>query len=262
MNLELEGKHAVITGASQGLGFACAQQLAAEGCRLTIGARRQRQLKYASKEIEAETGSKVERFSIDFMNPSTISKFVGNFATSKLRAQILILSGGGPSPGSVIALKDSDWREAFRLILLGPLRLVRELAPFMDPFSAITFVGAAGIRTPLRNSVLSNSMRAGLVVAAKLLSQELAVSKIRVNVVLPGPFSTSRLLELARSWAEGQDVTIEVAIAERYLQELSVDGLGNPEEFGKLVAFLSSPKASFITGATITIDGGFSKALL
>jgi 3-oxoacyl-[acyl-carrier protein] reductase len=262
MQLNLNGKTAIVTGASRGLGYACAYELAREGCELWIASRDERSILRASQQIQQETGSTTHSRTIDFTDPSSVSSFIRHIQGAINQVNIVVVSTGGPAAGPIIDLSDEDWKVAYQLIVLGPVQLVRGIFPLLTPGSSIIFIGASGFKTPLRNSILSNAMRAALVVVVKNLSQELGKEEVRVNAVLPGPFATERILELSKIWSSGQGISIDEAITNRYFNKLNLKRLGDPTELGYLVAFLSSPLASYITGSAITIDGGFTKSLL
>lgn len=262
MQFALNGKFALVTGASRGLGYACAQALAKEGCDLLICSRYQNTLIEAAENIVNESGNDVKCHTVDLSNPSTVEKLIGYSIELDRSLDALVISSGGPAPGSILTVSDEQWQDAFRVVLLGPYRLIRGLIPCLSSGSSIVLIGAAGFRTPIENSVLSNSMRAALCVAAKLLSQELNEMNIRVNVVLPGPFATNRIVKLLESWASSNQIAVDKALENRYLDNLSIKRLGKPMELGQLISYLCSPISGFLTGSTITIDGGFVKSLL
>lgn len=262
MDLALNGKWALITGASRGLGYACANELAGEGCNLWIGGRSAKHLEQVATQLKELGARRVMWASFNFLDEVSIQEFARQVTAMGESIQAIVISGGGPTAAPTLELSDTEWKEAFQLIVLGPLQLIRSLTPFLSAGASIIFIGAAGVKNPLPNSVLSNSMRAALLVIAKILSQELSGRGIRVNMVLPGPFATERLTELAIQWAASQGISVEEALKERYLKNLSVNHLGDPAELGRLVSFLSSPLTSYVTGTAVTIDGGFSSSLL
>ncbi len=254
MNLGLKNKIGLVLGASKGLGKACAKALALEGSQVVIGSRDEKILKDTALELEKETGSKILAVSTDVTIPKDLENFVARTIKEFGRIDILVNNAGGPPAGKFESFGDSQWQSAFEMNLLSAVRLSRLVIPHMRLTGSgriINLVSVA-VKQPMDNLILSNSIRAGVVGMAKTLSQELATDNITVNNIATGLFLTERMKQLYDTEEKMKKVITNIPMGR----------LGNPEELAALVAFLASEKASYITGATIQIDGGMCKSLL
>jgi 3-oxoacyl-[acyl-carrier protein] reductase len=254
MNLGLKNKVAIVLGASKGLGKACAKALASEGVKVVIGSRDEKILKETALELEKETGSEILAISTDV----TISKDLENIVARTLekfgRIDILVNNAGGPPAGKFESFGDKEWQAAFETNLLSAIRLTRLVIPHMRAVGSGRIINSVSVavKQPMDNLILSNSIRAGVVGMAKTLSQELAPDNITVNNVCPGLFLTQRIKDLYQDEEKMKNA----------IKDIPMGRLGDPEELASLVAFLASEKASYITGATIQIDGGMCRSLL
>jgi len=254
MNLGLKNKVAIVLGASKGLGKACAKALALEGSQVVIGSRDEKILKDTALELEKETGSKILAVSTDVTIPKDLENFVARTIKKFGRIDILVNNAGGPPAGKFESFGDSQWQSAFEMNLLSAVRLSHLVIPHMRLTGSgriINLVSVA-VKQPMDNLILSNSIRAGVVGMAKTLSQELATDNITVNNIATGLFLTERMKQLYDTEEKMKKVITNIPMGR----------LGNPEELAALVAFLASEKASYITGATIQIDGGLCRSLL
>jgi len=254
MNLGLKNKVAIVLGASKGLGKACAKALALEGSQVVIGSRDEKILKDTALELEKETGSKILAVSTDVTIPKDLENFVARTIKKFGRIDILVNNAGGPPAGKFESFGDRQWQSAFETNLLSAIRLTRLVIPHMRLTGSgriINLVSVA-VKQPMDNLILSNSIRAGVVGMAKTLSQELATDNITVNNIATGLFLTERIKQLYDTEEKMKKVITNIPMGR----------LGNPEELAALVAFLASEKASYITGATIQIDGGLCRSLL
>jgi len=254
MNLGLKNKIGLVLGASKGLGKACAKALALEGSQVVIGSRDEKILKDTALELEKETGSKILAVSTDVTIPKDLENFVARTIKEFGRIDILVNNAGGPPAGKFESFGDSQWQSAFEMNLLSAVRLSHLVIPHMRLTGSgriINLVSVA-VKQPMDNLILSNSIRAGVVGMAKTLSQELATDNITVNNIATGLFLTERMKQLYDTEEKMKKVITNIPMGR----------LGNPEELAALVVFLASEKASYITGATIQIDGGLCRSLL
>lgn len=254
MNLGLKNKTAIVLGASKGLGKACAKALAMEGSQVVIGSRDEKILKATASELEQQTGSKIIALPTDATIPKDLEKIVAQTIKEFGRIDILVNNAGGPPAGKFESFGDKEWQSAFETNLLSAVRLSRLVIPHMQKNGSgriINLVSAA-VKQPIDNLILSNSVRAGVVGMAKTLSAELAPDNITVNNIATGMFATERIRKLYDTEEKMKKV----------ISNIPMGRLGNPEELAALVTFLASEKASYITGASIQVDGGLCRSLL
>jgi 3-oxoacyl-[acyl-carrier protein] reductase len=260
--LSLRGKNAIITGSSRGLGLAIARELALVGCNVLLVARGEEDLKIAKEQLEQESSSKISSIQADITNKAGIEQIIQAGNTSFDEVDILVVNTGGPPNGPSIHHSNEAWWQAFDTILLPSVRLSRHFAPKMREGGVIIFLIGVGAKQPIPHSVLSNSMHAAVMVLSKILSKEVGGFGIRVNCVLAGPFNTGRLHRLTKSWASEHGLSYEIALNERYTSKIDISHrLGDASELAAVLTFLCSKRASFITGASITVDGGFIDTL-
>ena len=261
-DLGLRGKAALVTAASEGLGLACALRLAEAGCRVAICGRRPDALDRAREEIERRGGGEVLSVPADLTNPEALERCVALAGERFGRLDILIVNSGHIAYGGLEDLSEAHWHEAFDLILMSAVRLSRLVVPRMRTQGSgdIVFITSAVVREPSPRLLLSNVMRVGVAALAKTLSRDLAPHDIRVNVVAPGYFDTGRVRkridEMAREGTPREEAARQIA------GDTPMGRIGQAEELAELVAFLASRRSGFLTGATIQIDGGSSRALL
>ena len=257
MDLQLTGKTALVLAASKGLGKACATALAAEGANVVIGARDPQTLHAATKEIGATAKGRVLAVPVDVRQPNDAEQIITAAVREYGRLDILVNNAGGPPFGKFESFDESAWQSAFELTLLSAVRFSRLAIPHMRKTGSgrIINITSMTVLTYLPHSVLSTSLRMGVVGMAKLLSEELGPDHITVNNVAPGLFLTDRVKDTLQPQP---GVSEEEQLAERS-RTIPVGRIGRPEELANLVAFLASPLAAYITGATIPIDGGATR---
>jgi 3-oxoacyl-[acyl-carrier protein] reductase len=257
MDLQLTGKTALVLAASKGLGKACATALAAEGANVVIGAREPNSLNTAAREISAIGKGKVLAVPIDVMQPKDAERIITAAVSEFGRLDILINNAGGPPFGKFESFDESAWQSAFELTLLSAVRFSRLAIPHLRKTGSgrIINITSLTVLTYLPQSVLSTSLRMGVVGMAKMLSEELGPDHITVNNVAPGLILTDRVKETLQP---RPGVTEEELLAER-AKSIPLGRIGRPEELAALVAFLASPLAAYITGATIPVDGGATR---
>lgn len=263
MDLNLRGKVALVAGSSRGMGHAVARLLAAEGASVSMASRNEASLKEAAGRIAAETKSEVFAYpadlhlagAIDHWASATVERFGG--------VDLLFANTGGPASGSALSFDDNAWKDAHELLVLSALRMARAVVPSMKQRGggSIVFNTSTSIREPIANLALSNVERPAVAALSKTLAQELAPFKIRVNVILPGRIATDRVRELdaLRASKEGVSPQEQKARTEKLI---AMGRYGTVDEFANAAVFLLSDAASYITGASLLVDGGMVKSVM
>jgi 3-oxoacyl-[acyl-carrier protein] reductase len=262
MELGLKGKIALVCAASQGLGFAVADELAAEGASLIICSRGRESLDRATAAIREKHGAEIIAVTGDLSVTADVERIVSKGLEHFGRIDILVTNTGGPPAGSFDSLTAESWDHATRILLTSVLDLTRLVLPGMKErgWGRILNITSIASKQPVDNLMLSNSLRAAVTGFAKTLANEVAADGVTVNNILPGYTRTERLEELIDFLAEKEDLTPD-QIKARWATEIPIGRLGEPREFGALAAFLVSERASYITGSSIAVDGGWIKSL-
>ena len=262
MDLQLKGNAAIITASSSGLGKASAKALAEEGVNVVINGRNEERLSTTAEEIRESSGSEVLLVPGDIKKPETLEDMVDRTLDRFGRLDHLVTSAGGPPSGRTLDTTEEDWYEGFELLVMSVFRLVKKAAPFLrDGGGTVVNITSRSVKEALDSLVLSNSIRMSVIGLEKTLSRELA-PEVRVNSVLPGPHHPSRIDDLIDQAVERGEFENRQEGLEKQSNSIPMGRLGNPEDLGSLVAFLSSPKASFITGSAVPVDGGSSRSNL
>jgi NAD(P)-dependent dehydrogenase (short-subunit alcohol dehydrogenase family) len=257
MDLGLEGKVAAITGASEGIGFATAQRLAAEGATLAICARRAGPLEAAARALEAG-GARVLALPADASRAEDIDRFIAAVVERFGRVDILVNNAGGSGQMPFDQVDDAKWREDIEIKLFGPIRGVRAVVPHMkrQGGGAIVMLSMAAAAAPQANQLPTVVSRQASVTLAKALSRELAPFNIRVNVVVVGKIRTPQQERSARR----SGLSVEEHYA-RNAESVPLGRVGEPGDMANAIAFLVSDAAGYITGTSINVDGGLSQTL-
>ena len=247
MDLQLTDKVFVVTGGTRGLGFASAQALVAEGARVVVAARS------ADRVASVAAALGCTGIAADLGDPSAASVLVKAALDTYGRVDGALISVGGPPAGPALGLTDEQWRGAFDSVFLGAVRLCRAVVDALPPEGgSLALVLSTSVKSPIGGLAASNGLRPGLAMLAKTMADELGPRGIRVNGLLPGRVATDRLREL-----DGPDP----AARRQKEQDIPLRRYGEPEEFGRVAAFVLSPAASYLSGAMIPVDGGALRAL-
>lgn len=263
MELGLTGRVAVVGGASRGLGRAIAAELAAEGAHVALVARHPDTLRQTCAELAAGARGRLHPVAADLAVPGAAEAVLAEARAALGPVDILVTNQGGPPPGPFESHDANTWRMAYTLLLDSVVALVRAALPDMKSRGSgrIIMVTSTAAKQPAEGLILSNALRAGVSGLAKSLAGELAPHGITVNNVLPGFTRTERLVDLAADVARRKGITPEAAYAE-WERHIPLARLGEPRELAALVAFLASERASYITGTSIPVDGGYIRSLL
>lgn len=263
MDLGLKGRVALVGASSRGLGRACATELARQGATVVICARHVQELEAAAREIRQATGAEVLPVQADLTGAEQIRHLADETMRRYGRIDVLVTNNGGPPAGHFDHFDDDDFLAAHELTLMSAVRLIRAVLPAMrrQQWGRIINITSVSVKQPIDNLILSNVYRAGVVGLAKTLSQQVAAEGITINNVAPGYTRTDRVAELAESRAEEQGKDVEEVLSEQ-AAAYPMQRMGEPQELAALVAFLASERASYITGTTIQVDGGYVEGLL
>jgi 3-oxoacyl-[acyl-carrier protein] reductase len=263
VDLGIRGKVALVAASSKGLGRAIAEELAAEGASLVMCARGEEALHETAESIRKTTGASVVEIAADVSEAAGIDR-VANTALDKFgKVDILVTNSGGPPSGPFESYTPEAWESATRLLLLSAVGLARAVLPGMKErrWGRILNVTSIAVKQPIEGLMLSNSLRAAVTGFARTLANDVARFNITVNNMLPGYTRTDRVEHLAKATSEKTGSSVADALA-KWEREIPMGRLGEPREFAALAAFLASERASYITGSSIAVDGGWIRSLL
>ncbi len=257
MDLGIRNKIALVTASSSGLGRACAEALAAERVKLAICARDGERLKIAADEIAGATSTEVLAIPTDVSNARDITSVVKETVEHFGGLHILVTNAGGPVSGYFDDLEDRQWQESFNLTMMSVVRLIREALPHMkrQQWGRVINLTSLAVKEPLETMVISGSLRSAIHSMTKTLSNQYATEGITLNNVMPGFIHTPHVEHIAERIAAENDRTVAEVLAD-FGRPAPMGRIGRPEEVGATVAFLASEQASYITGASIPVDGG------
>jgi 3-oxoacyl-[acyl-carrier protein] reductase len=263
MDMGLKGKKALVAGASKGLGRAVAEGLAAEGCDLTICARSSDTLNKTAQEIRGKYAVQVNPLTVDLSEPRAPGKLVHEAIALYGRLDVLVTNAGGPPAGGFDDFSEEDWLKAVRLTLLSALDMARAALPGMREkgWGRIINMTSISVKQPVDGLLLSNSIRAAVVGWAKTLSDAEGKNGITVNNICPGYFLTERVTELMEKRSQSLGISVEQAM-QQATQDIALGRMGDPREYGDLAVFLASERASYITGVSYLIDGGWYRGMM
>lgn len=254
MNLQLQDQHFIVGGATSGFGKAVAEALLAEGANVIAIARTEEKL----QELQQSHPYKVEIFVGDITNPGAVQalkKQLGN-----KRVDGMLVNAGGPPAMTALEAGLQDWDKAYEQVLRWKIDMVQTFLPGMmeHKYGRIVFVESASVKQPMENLVLSNAMRLAVVGYAKTLSQEVAHEGVTLNIMAPGYHATSAMERLFKKKSEQTGISIDDAMLQ-YVSQTRVGFLGAAEDFASLALWLLSPHSRYLTGQTISVDGGVIK---
>lgn len=247
MELGLEGRTAIVCGASAGMGLAIAEAFAAEEMNVAMFARRRKVLEAEAERLGALAVQG------DVTNPQDCERLVERTVAAFGGVDVLVNNSGGPPRGPALEVDDESLEAAVALLLVSAVRLTNLCLPHLrrSPAGRVINIESSTVREPADNLALSNAVRPGVVGWAKTLSREVGVDGITVNTIAPGRIDTQRLAEV---YPDGP--------TEADLRVIPLRRIGHPEEIAEVVCFLASDRASYVTGTTIAVDGGLTRGLI
>ncbi|MET9020417.1 SDR family oxidoreductase [Actinopolymorpha sp. NPDC004070] len=252
MDLGVRDRVFLLSGASRGLGRAAAEVLVSEGAYVVISARSEEGVQRAAASLGTARAVGV---AADNADPASAERLVATAMAKWGRLDGALISVGGPAPGTAMDAEDEQWRSAFESVFLGGLRLARSVAAACRDGGSIAFVLSSSVRSPIPGLAISNGLRPGLAGLAKTMADELGPAGVRVNALLPGSFDTERTREIADQSPDPE------AYRRRREAEIPLRRYGAPLEFGRVAAFVLAPVASYMTGTTVSVDGGATRAI-
>jgi len=255
MNIELDGKLALVTASSKGIGFGVAKVMAESGADVTLLSRSRENLESARKKIR-DGGGNASYVVADLSKSDDLKRAVDEI-NDMGRVDIFFFSTGGPKPGYFMEMDMDDWHEAADILLYPATYLTKAMLPGMmkNRWGRIIYSTSVAIKEPISNIVLSNVVRVTMAGLVRSLAKEVGKDGITVNGIMPGLIETDRMIRLADDRAKREGKSVEEAL-EEYAESIPAGRLGTAEEIGYLAAFLSSENAAYINGAMIPVDGG------
>ncbi|MCF7809162.1 MAG: SDR family oxidoreductase [Candidatus Marinimicrobia bacterium] len=253
MDLGIKNKIALVQGASGGLGFAAATELAREGCQVAICSRDKKKIGQAAELIRSNTGAQVIGYPCDLNDPQSRSDLLESIRSDLGAIDILVANNGGPPSGDALSFSDEQWQAALNSNLVAMKDSAQAVLPGMidKQWGRIIFITSVSVKQPIDTLILSNTARAGLTGFAKTLSSKVAPEGVTVNMVLPGIHETDRVKSLHAELADPSLIA----------KDIPMGRMGQPEELAAVIAFLASARASYITGQSVVVDGGMVKGL-
>ena len=251
MELNIKDRTYLVTAASKGLGFSVARSLTDEGARVIICSRKEESLKKATELL----GDRSSYYVTDLSKKDDVQHLIQQIASQHDHLDGLFVNAGGPPPGPFSKLTDEDWKRAFDLTLMSAVWLTREALPLLKKSDApsILYSTSISVKQPIDNLLLSNALRPAVIGMMRTLAGELAPDGIRLNAICPGYIQTERVKELRSASEAAEDaVTAKIPLGR----------IGTPEEFGPVCTFLLSPRASYIHGSLLLIDGGLYQGMM
>ncbi|HWX51295.1 MAG TPA: SDR family oxidoreductase [Roseomonas sp.] len=257
MDLGLQGRRALVMGASKGLGRSIADALAAEGVAIAISGRNQASLDRVAEELKAAGAPKAVGITADVAEGAQMDRLADTAVAALGGVDILVLNHGGPPTCTALEMKEEDLVTWFQRIVLSPIRIANRLLPAMrkQKWGRLITVASTGVVQPLPGLALSNTLRSAIVGWNKTLATEIAGDGVTCNIIGPGAFATDRTQETLASASQKTGKSIDELVTERSAT-IPVGRFGEPKEFGPMGAFLASAHASYITGRVHLVDGG------
>lgn len=262
MNLQFKDKVVMLAASSSGLGFAIARACAAEGANISMASRNTEKITNAAESIRKESGTTVLMNQLDVSNAESINGWTSATLSEFGRIDALLVNAGGPPAGSFNDFTDQDWEKAYNLTLMSAVRMIRAVLPQMQQqkSGSILAITSSSVKEPIGNLLLSNVFRSGVNSLVKSLAPDLAKDNIRINNLIPGRIDTERVQSLDQIKADQLNIAPE-SLKEQEQARIPLGRYGKPEEFASAAAFLLSDAASYITGASLQVDGGLIKSI-
>ena len=260
MDLGLKDKIALVAASSKGLGYGVAKALAANGAKVSLCSRSADAVAAAAQALAGDYGVDTLATACDLRRPADIQAWVDKTVVAWGQIDCLLVNAGGPPAKMFKELSDDDWQAAFELTLMSSIRMIRATIPHMTAGGSILTVTSSSIKEPIPRLGLSTVMRAGVMGLVKTLADELAGDGVRVNNLVPGRIDTDRVAQLDANTSEKLGISIE-DVKRRSLAAIPLGRYGHIDDFGSAGAFLLSPAASYITGATLRVDGGAMRSI-
>ena len=262
MDLGLTGKRALVAASSSGLGYAIARDLVGQGAVVAMASRDRDRIEQAAQHIRGEVEDAVVFPAVcDVVDDACIHAWVEEAAAAMGGIDLVVPNAGGPPYGTFGELRDEDWDTGYRLTLASAVSFARHTRPHLTSGSAVLFMTSASVKEPIPNLVLSNVYRAGVAALAKTLAVEWAAAGIRVNRLIPGRIATERVAKLDADTAARRGVALE-EVQHSSEAAIPLGRYGEPGEYANAAIFLLSDAASYITGATLQVDGGLIHAVM
>jgi len=263
MDLQLKGKRALVTGASQGLGYATARGLAFEGCSVAINSRNSQKLDVAVGKLVGETNSKAIAIPGDMTDPAFASESIQITRKALAGLDLLVTNAGGPPAGKFESFSDDIWQQAVELSFLSHVRLIRAALPYLrqSQSPSVLTITSITVKEPLPNLILSNSVRMATAGLTKSLAHELGPEGIRFNSILPGWTETERVQNLMDHRAQTNNTDPQKEF-QKQATTIPLGRMGTPDEFANAAVFMLSPAASYINGVMLQVDGGLYSGTL
>lgn len=261
MDLALDGNAALVTAGTSGLGLASAEALAAEGANVAICGRDTDRLDDARETVEAAGSGEVLAVQADITDADDIAHLVSETVEAFGGLDHLVTSAGGPPSGAFLDIPEEEWYAAYDLLVMSAVRALAAVHPHLEESDAGTWVAIAStsVREPIEGLVLSNAVRRGVIGLAKTVAREFAPA-VRANAILPGSYETPRIEGLVEAGVErGEYDDYEEGLAD-WSSGIPLERVGDPRELGEVAAFLSSARASYVTGTALAVDGGRTRS--
>ncbi|MDV2684972.1 SDR family oxidoreductase [Alkalihalophilus lindianensis] len=261
MDIGLKGKSVIVLASSKGLGRACAELYVKEGAQVLLSSRNEVELENTVAEIEEATGVRPPYITCDISKPDDIKRLIETATALHGGIDVLINNAGGPPAGGFNAFEDADWQGAFELNLLSFIRAIRAVLPSMRERGAgrIVNIASSSIKEPVEGLILSNTFRTAIVGLSKSLAKELGGENILINTVGPGRIATDRVEALDHIRAAKLGLEYEEA-KDQLTAAIPLGRYGTPDEFARTIVFLGSYANTYVTGQSMVVDGGATKA--
>jgi len=262
MDLGLKDKVVAVAAASQGLGFGIAKSLAEEGAKLSICSRNAASIEEAKGKLVASGAKDVQGHVCDVRLNASVQNWLKHTYQHFNRLDGLVVNAGGPPAGKFADFDDAAWQAAFELTLMSSVRMIREALPYFrkNGSGSIVVITSTSVKEPMDLLLLSNVMRSGVSSLIKSLSHDISRENIRINNLIPGRIDTERVRHLDQKTAEKKGISAE-QVEKDWQAVIPMGRYGTSEEFGRVGAFLLSEVSSYITGASIVVDGGKTRSI-